>query len=314
MSIPILNPLDKYGRAFHFAWLGFFVSFLSWFAFPPLMAHSIKEDLQLTSIEVANNNIAGLSATLIGRLIFGPVCDKIGPRYSMVLILVIGSIPTAFVPLVHNINALHAIRFFIGLLGSSFIPCQHWTTSFFDKSIVGTANAFAGGFGNAGGGVAFFVMPAIMNDLSNRGYSKHQSWSYSFLVGPLIILMFTAALILLFGSDCPEGKWSQRGDVLNIGIDVRKVDIVSISSQHPVLSNNAITAKLSKKDDIISSKPNIDEKLFQESSGSSTDEQGLDVVKTRVSEVVNLDEIIEDPTIKVQNNVGCFTIYCDFWW
>ena len=37
-SIPILNPLDPYGRVFFFSWLGFMVAFLSWYAFPPLVS------------------------------------------------------------------------------------------------------------------------------------------------------------------------------------------------------------------------------------------------------------------------------------
>lgn len=37
-SIPILNPIDPYGRVFFFSWLGFMVAFLSWYAFPPLVS------------------------------------------------------------------------------------------------------------------------------------------------------------------------------------------------------------------------------------------------------------------------------------
>jgi hypothetical protein len=36
-SIPILNPINKYGRVFFFAWFGFMIAFLSWYAFPPLV-------------------------------------------------------------------------------------------------------------------------------------------------------------------------------------------------------------------------------------------------------------------------------------
>ena len=34
---------------------------------------------------------------------------------------------------------------FIGVLGATFVPCQVWCTGFFDKNVVGTANALAGG-------------------------------------------------------------------------------------------------------------------------------------------------------------------------
>ena len=39
LSIPIFNPINRYGRVFFFSWLGFFVAFLSWFAFPPLVSY-----------------------------------------------------------------------------------------------------------------------------------------------------------------------------------------------------------------------------------------------------------------------------------
>jgi NNP family nitrate/nitrite transporter-like MFS transporter len=29
-SIPVLNPVDKYGRVFFFSWFGFFIAFWSW--------------------------------------------------------------------------------------------------------------------------------------------------------------------------------------------------------------------------------------------------------------------------------------------
>lgn len=37
-SIPVLNPVDRYGRVFFFSWLGFMIAFLSWYAFPPLVS------------------------------------------------------------------------------------------------------------------------------------------------------------------------------------------------------------------------------------------------------------------------------------
>jgi NNP family nitrate/nitrite transporter-like MFS transporter len=55
-SIPVLNPVDKYGRVFFFSWLGFMVAFLSWYAFPPLVSHNVAEQ-PLTS-KVSTNDIS----------------------------------------------------------------------------------------------------------------------------------------------------------------------------------------------------------------------------------------------------------------
>lgn len=56
--------------------------------------------------------------------------------------------------------------FLIGILGGSFVPCQVWrTTAFFDKNVVGTTNALTAGMGNSGGGITYFIMPAVHDSL-----------------------------------------------------------------------------------------------------------------------------------------------------
>ncbi|ODV96271.1 hypothetical protein PACTADRAFT_80314 [Pachysolen tannophilus NRRL Y-2460] len=284
LSIPLLNVFDPYGRIFHLAWLGFFASFLSWFAFPPLLSGTVKEDLKLTAKDISNNNICGLAATLVARVILGPLCDRFGPRWTMAGVLIVGTVPTALIPCVTNVSGLHAIRFFIGLLGGSFVPCQVWTTVFFDTSIVGTANSLVGGWGNAGGGVAFFVMPAIVADLANDGYSLHKTWGYAFVIGPMIILLFVAALVIIFGQDCPEGKWADRTDVLGIGIDVTITNVLSV----PMSASN-------EKELIepITSKQVIE--AFQNKDSNLEKEEGIVPVETQMGKIVDLEDIIENP-------------------
>jgi len=106
---------------------------------------TIKADLNLTSAQVANSNIVSLASTLLIRLLAGPLCDQLGPRKVFSLILLVGSIPIGLAPLIRNATGLYISRFFIGILGGSFVPCQVWTTGWFDKNVVGTANALAGG-------------------------------------------------------------------------------------------------------------------------------------------------------------------------
>lgn len=62
-SIPLLNPINVYGRVFFFSWFGFMVAFWAWYAFPPLLTVTIKTDLHLTAAQVANSNIVSLCAT-----------------------------------------------------------------------------------------------------------------------------------------------------------------------------------------------------------------------------------------------------------
>ncbi|CAF0896429.1 unnamed protein product [Adineta steineri] len=223
-TLPALNIIDKYGRTFNLSWIGFFVAFISWFAFPPLIHGIIQKDLQLTQAQIANSNIIGLLATFLVRLIIGPLCDKYGPRYVMVGCLLMGAIPTALIPLIKNAFGLMMIRFFVGVLGGTFVPCQVWINQFFDKNIIGLANALAAGFGNAGGGVTFFLMPAIVSSLmNNNGISQYWAWRIAFPICPLVIIVFIAVIILIFGHDTPTGSWRTRHlhqDTRQYGIQV----------------------------------------------------------------------------------------------
>ena len=122
----------------------------------------------------------------------------------------IGAIPTALAGAVTSVRGLLALRFFVGILGGSFVPCQVWSTGFFDKNVVGTANAFTGGFGNSGGGVTYFLMPAIFDSLvANQGLTPHVAWRVTFIV-PFILITATAIAMLLLCPDTPTGKWSER--------------------------------------------------------------------------------------------------------
>ncbi|PHH87582.1 hypothetical protein CDD83_8671 [Cordyceps sp. RAO-2017] len=200
-SIPVLNPVDPYGRVFTFSWLGFMLSFWAWYAFPPLLTKTIKADLHLSAADVANSNIVSLCATLLLRFAVGPVCDRYGARITFASLMLLGCVPIGLAPLVRDAAGLCAARFFIGVLGATFVPCQVWCTAFFDSNVVGTANALAGGWGNAGGGVTYFIMPAVFDSLvSRQGMSDSTAWRVT-LVVPLACLL-TCALGMLFL--CPD--------------------------------------------------------------------------------------------------------------
>jgi NNP family nitrate/nitrite transporter-like MFS transporter len=213
-SIPVFNPVNKYGRVFFFSYLGFFIAFWSWYAFPPLLSKSIKADMHLSQNEIANSNIIALTATLLVRFFAGPMCDHIGPRKTFAALLFAGAIPTALAGTAHNAMGLYFIRFFVGILGGTFVPCQVWTTGFFDRNVVGTANALVGGWGNSGGGITYFVMPVIYDSLKeNQGLSSHVAWRVSFVI-PFILITACATGLLLLTDDTPTGKWSDRGIIV----------------------------------------------------------------------------------------------------
>jgi len=209
--------------------------------------------LTLSQAEVANSNIAALVATLLVRLVSGTLCDKFGPRYVFAGCLLAGAIPTALAGTVSSAAGLITLRFFVGILGASFVPCQVWSTGFFDKvcgpdwgqwlllltsaqNVVGTANALTGGFGNAGGGITYFVMPAIFDSLvRDRGLTPRVAWRVSFIV-PFILITSTAIAMLLLCPDTPTGKWSERLLHVQQRIDAEH------QAGHKVTRNGSISA------------------------------------------------------------------------
>ncbi|GAA6002789.1 hypothetical protein JCM10207_007682 [Rhodosporidiobolus poonsookiae] len=210
LSLPIVNPISRHGRIFFFAWLSFLLSFLSWYAMPPLLSQTIKADLNLTDAEVQNSNIIAGVASLLVRLIAGPLCDRFGPRYVLVGTLWLSAIPCGAAGTAQNAMGLYFVRFFMGIAGAAFVPCQVLMAAWFDKKVIGTASAFAAGWGDAGVGVTFFVMPAVFNSFgSAHDHPERVAWRLSFLV-PCILLLACGAAVLFLNDDTPTGPWSTR--------------------------------------------------------------------------------------------------------
>jgi MFS transporter, NNP family, nitrate/nitrite transporter len=85
-----------------------------------------------------------------------------------------------------------------------------WCTGFFDKNVVGTANALAGGWGNAGGGITYFIMPAVFDSLvHNFNLTPGKAWRITFIV-PLICLIACGLGLLFLCDDTPMGAWNDR--------------------------------------------------------------------------------------------------------
>ncbi|KAI0804812.1 major facilitator superfamily domain-containing protein [Irpex lacteus] len=209
-TLPILAISSPYSRNFHLSWLGFWVAFLSWFAFSPLVPEAVRTDLGLTQKQIGNSNIVSLCATLIARVIVGPLVDLFGPRKVMAGILLVGAIPSGLAGTVSSAQGLYIIRFFIGILGATFVPCQAWTTAFFDTNVVGRANALVGGWGNSGGGFTFLIMVGLYNRLREDRLSAHNAWRASFAIVPVPILIITAIITLVFGTDRPGPSVGNR--------------------------------------------------------------------------------------------------------
>ena len=200
-------------RAFHLTWITFFLCFFGWFGIAPLMP-IVREDLGLTKAQIGNIIIASVSITIFARLFFGWLCDKIGPRISYSILLLLGSLPVIFIGFSHSYESFLLFRLAIGVIGASFVITQYHTSVMFAPNIVGTANATAAGWGNMGGGVTLMVMPLIFTTLVGAGYVSAQAWRYSMVV-PGIALFIMAFVYFFFTKDTPTGNRSLANEDLS---------------------------------------------------------------------------------------------------
>src|SRR5262249_42124012 len=131
-------------RAFHMAWMAFFLCFFAWFGIAPLMP-IVREEFGLTKDQVGWCIIGSVALTTLARLLVGWICDRIGPRITYSALLILGSLPVMGIGLAHDFASFLFFRVSIGLIGAAFVVTQYHTTQMFADRCVGTANATAAG-------------------------------------------------------------------------------------------------------------------------------------------------------------------------
>ena len=202
-------------RAFHLTWMAFFTCFFAWFACAPLMP-VIKGEFGLTIGQIANINIAAVAITILVRLVVGPMCDRFGPRKTYTWLLALGAIPVLGVAASQSYESFLFFRLLIGAVGASFVITQYHTSVMFGPNVVGTANAAAAGWGNAGGGAAQALMPLLLGALLMLGVSESLGWRAA-LVVPGVLMLVMAVLYWRYTQDCPDGNFE---DMRAAGIPV----------------------------------------------------------------------------------------------
>jgi len=217
-------------RAFWGATLAFTFAFVGWFAFAPLMpvvrvdigfcdnqdyVMSLPESKRVKACvckksckkSIGNANIAAVSFDVLTRFLLGSVIERFGPRMTDCMLLSIGALVVGCSAAVVNETSLIIARFFVSCLGSTFVVNQFWNSIMFNKSVVGTANATAGGWGNLGGGLTQVVMPLV-----NRfwydvvGLDLSAAWRASMFF-PVLLYALLTPWIYCCTQDTPTGKF-----------------------------------------------------------------------------------------------------------
>ncbi|KAJ3330017.1 High-affinity nitrate transporter 2.1 [Gonapodya sp. JEL0774] len=186
-------------RSFYLSTLGFFSAFTAWFAITAVLP-SIKKDTGITDSSASTSDITNVASTVIFRFFVGPLVDYVGARRVMSTLLTLGSIPLMCAAFVNDGSGLIVTRFFVGLLGAVFVPCQYWTSALFSSNVIGSANALAAGWGNLGAGVTYLLTPQVYNLMGVFGVPTHYQWRVTLLV-PACFCVLVALLVFFFGDD-----------------------------------------------------------------------------------------------------------------
>ena len=236
VEIPLYSAARPHMRAFHFAWVGFFVAFFNWFGIAPLLSE-VANSLNLTRKEVWTSNTLAVASSAISRVMAGPLNDIYGSRWVMSIALLISAVPAIISGLViHGKVGLYIIRFLVGVAGCTFVTCQFWTASMFTVEVAGTALSLVAGWGNLGGGVSQVVMGSILFPLfkviyGGEGYSQSTSGVYpgdnpdeeveydraadlawrTVLAIPGIMCAYVAYICIRYADDTPKGNvWKRK--------------------------------------------------------------------------------------------------------
>ena len=194
-------------RTFHLTWFAFFLCFFGWFGIAPLMA-VVREDLLLSKAQIGNTIIASVAITIIARLVFGWLCDRIGPRLAYSGLLVLGSIPVMCIGLAQNYETFLLFRLAIGVIGASFVITQYHTSVMFAPNVVGTANATTAGWGNMGGGITQMAMPLVFAGVLMFGVGELLGWRIAMVI-PGAALLLVGVAYYFFTQDCPQGNYRE---------------------------------------------------------------------------------------------------------
>lgn len=192
--------------SFQLNWMAFFTSFLSTFAAAPLIS-IIRDDINLTKVEASCAAIASILGTCFMRIVMGSFCDSFGPRVGHIMLLSLTSTAVFGMALVTNAAGFIITRFVIGLSLACFVCCQFWSSIMFSTNVVGSANAFAGGFGNAGGGAIQIIMPYLTTAIA-KNVPLFEAWRWAFFV-PGACHVLIAFLIMLVSQDLPDGNYHE---------------------------------------------------------------------------------------------------------
>lgn len=147
-------------KILHLSWIAFFITFVVWFNFAPLL-QMVKETLGLSTQEVKTLLILNVALTIPARVIIGMLTDRFGPRLVYSALLAVCSIPCFMFAFADSFMQAAIARFMLGFIGAGFVVGIRLVSEWFPHNELGTAEGIYGGWGNFGSAAAAFTLPTV---------------------------------------------------------------------------------------------------------------------------------------------------------
>lgn len=186
-------------KILHLSWFAFFITFMVWFNFAPLL-QSVKESLGLTTAEIKTLLILNVALTIPARVVIGMLTDKYGPRIVYSALLAICSIPCFAFALSETFIQAAISRFALGFIGAGFVVGIRLVSEWFPHNELGTAEGIYGGWGNFGSAAAAFTLPTIA-----VMFGGEEGWRYAMAITGAMSLLFSFVFYANV-TDTPKGS------------------------------------------------------------------------------------------------------------
>lgn len=185
-------------KVLHLSWIAFFITFVVWFNFAPLL-QMVKTSLGLTTEQVKTLLILNVALTIPARVLIGSLTDRYGPRLVYSALLAVCSIPCFMFALADSFLQAAIARFLLGFIGAGFVIGIRLVSEWFPHNELGTAEGIYGGWGNFGSAAAAFTLPTIA-----LLFGGEEGWRYAVGLTGVMSLLFSVVFYRSV-TDTPKG-------------------------------------------------------------------------------------------------------------
>ncbi len=201
MSTSQLNIFSFSGntRILHMSWMAFFISFVVWFNYAPLLG-SIRETFGLSDQQIKTLLILNVALTIPARIVVGMLVDAFGPRRVFAILLLVSSFLCFGFAIAEDYRQLALMRFLLGFVGAGFVIGIRMISEWFPAKQLGLAEGIYGGWGNFGSAAAAISLPTIA-----LMFGGDDGWRYA-VASTGVIAMVYAGIWFFSVSDTPKGS------------------------------------------------------------------------------------------------------------